>query len=160
MTNYFKGSDFFNEQLINLCMSWLGDPIFSIRDASINNLKRLVEIFGVSWGDANIFPRIINLYNSETYLSRMTSLFSVHSLVPIVGPEVLNNSFLPLLIKMAADPVPNIRFNVAQTLQLVSTHVDADSVNNNIKPILTTLLEDNDTDVKYYAFMALHAIGS
>ena len=141
-------------------MSWLGDAIFSIRDASINNIKKLVEIFGIPWGEANIFPRIIVLYNSETYLSRMTSLFSVHSLVPIVGAEVLTNTFLPLALRMAADPVPNIRFNVAQTLQLVAKYTSAEVTEAQIKPALTTLLEDNDTDVKYYAFMALHAIGS
>lgn len=141
-------------------MSWLSDQIYSIREASINNLKRLVEIFGIAWGEEKIFPRIIVLYNLENYLPRMTSLFSINSLVPIVGPGVLVNSFIPVLNKMATDPVPNIRFNVAQTLQLVAKYVDAATVESQIKPTLNTLLEDSDVDVKYYAYMALQAIGS
>ncbi|KAK7012911.1 hypothetical protein R3P38DRAFT_2414431, partial [Favolaschia claudopus] len=32
------GKPFFNEQLGNLCMSWLGDTVFSIQDRSVLDL--------------------------------------------------------------------------------------------------------------------------
>lgn len=34
------GVEFFDEQLSGLCMSWLGDTVFSIREAATVNLKK------------------------------------------------------------------------------------------------------------------------
>lgn len=39
--------------------------------------------------------------------------------------EVIQNSMLPLVIRMADDPVPNIRFNVAKTLYTLIKYLDA-----------------------------------
>ena len=33
------GESFFNEELLSLCMSWLWDPVYAIREAAVNNLK-------------------------------------------------------------------------------------------------------------------------
>jgi serine/threonine-protein phosphatase 2A regulatory subunit A len=33
------GKEFFTEQLVNLCIGWLGDSISSIREAAAENLK-------------------------------------------------------------------------------------------------------------------------
>jgi serine/threonine-protein phosphatase 2A regulatory subunit A len=39
--------------------------------------------------------------------------------------EVIQNSMLPLVIRMADDPVPNIRFNVAKTLYNLIKYLDS-----------------------------------
>jgi len=39
--------------------------------------------------------------------------------------EVVQNSMLPLVIRMADDPVPNIRFNVAKTLHSLIKYLDS-----------------------------------
>lgn len=41
------GETFFNEKLSPICVAWLNDSIYSIREAAINNLRQLTEIFGV-----------------------------------------------------------------------------------------------------------------
>ena len=41
------GENFFNDKLSPICIAWLNDSIYSIREAAINNLKQLTEIFGV-----------------------------------------------------------------------------------------------------------------
>ena len=51
------GVKFFDEKLNNLCMSWLGDTVFSIREASTKNLKKLTEVFGVDWGGCRYHPQ-------------------------------------------------------------------------------------------------------
>ena len=61
---------------------------------------------------------------------------------------------------MAQDPVPNIRFNVAKTLRVLIPHLDANSNDTKIKPVLMKLHEDDDVDVKFYAGIALQAISS
>jgi len=69
--------------------------------------------------------------------------------------EVIHSSMLPLVIRMAEDPVPNIRFNVAKTLGVLVKNLDANTVQTKVKPTLAKLYEDADRDVKFYASQAL-----
>lgn len=41
------GESFFNDKLCPICLVWLNDNVFSIREAAIKNLRQLTEIFGV-----------------------------------------------------------------------------------------------------------------
>jgi len=58
-------------------MTWLGDCVFSIREAATNNLKKLTEVFGVEWAQNNIIPKVLALYTHPNYLYRMTTLFAI-----------------------------------------------------------------------------------
>jgi len=150
------GVEFFDEKLGNLCMTWLGDCVFSIREAATNNLRKLTEVFGVEWAQNNIIPKVLALYTHPNYLYRMTTLFAVGVLSEVKGmDEVITGSMLPLVLRMADDPVPNIRFNVAKTLGQLSKHLEAGTVQSKVKPVLTKLYEDADRDVKFYASQAL-----
>ncbi len=71
------GVEFFDEKLGNLCMTWLGDCVYSIRDAATNNLKKLTEVFGVEWATNTIIPKVLSLYTHPNYLYRMTTLFAI-----------------------------------------------------------------------------------
>lgn len=150
------GVEFFDEKLGNLCMTWLGDCVFSIREAATNNLKKLTEVFGVEWAQNNIIPKVLALYTHPNYLYRMTTLFAIGVLSEVPGmSEVIHNSMLPLVIRMADDSVPNIRFNVAKTLGVLIKNLDANTIQTKVKPTLTKLYEDSDRDVKFYASQAL-----
>jgi len=141
-----------------LCMTWLGDSVYSIRDAAINNLRKLTEVFGIEWAQQNIIPKVLALYTHPNYLYRMTTLFAISGMAPVVGSDVINHSMLPLVIRMSQDSVPNIRFNVAKTLQTLLAHVDGSVAQTQIKTCLTQLYEDGDRDVKFYANQALNAL--
>ena len=57
---------------------------------------------------------------------------------------------------MAGDKVPNVRFNVAKTLQILAGLVDPAINQTRIKPALTKMMtDDSDRDVKFYATQAL-----
>ncbi len=71
------GVKFFDEELSSLCMSWLGDTVFSIREASNQNLKKLTEVFGVEWANEAIVPKVVNMGQHPNYLYRMTTCFAV-----------------------------------------------------------------------------------
>lgn len=58
-------------------MTWLGDSVFSIREAATTILKRLTQEFGVDWAKQNIIPKVVALYNHPNYLYRMTTLFAI-----------------------------------------------------------------------------------
>ncbi len=83
------GVKFFDEKLSNLCMSWLGDTVFSIREASTQNLKKLTEVFGVEWANEAIVPKVMAMGQHPNYLYRMTTCFAVSvSLVNYIAPRV------------------------------------------------------------------------
>lgn len=71
------GVQFFDEKLSNLCMGWLGDTVFSIREAATHNLKKLTEVFGVEWANEAIIPKVMALGNHPNYLYRMTTCFAI-----------------------------------------------------------------------------------
>ena len=71
------GPDFFEEKLLDLCMSWLRDLVFSIREAATINLKKLAEVFGPEWAKNVIIPRVLKMTMDENYLHRMTTLFAL-----------------------------------------------------------------------------------
>lgn len=74
---YSKGVEFFDEKLATLCMSWLGDCVYSIRAAATNNLKNLTEVFGIAWAKSAIYPKILTMSQNANYLYRLTTLFAL-----------------------------------------------------------------------------------
>lgn len=160
------GKQFFEEngKLGDLCISWLGDCVFSIREAAIINLKKLTEIFGVDWAKAHIVPQILEMYDeSSNYLLRMTALHAIGVLSQVVGVETVEDMFLPVVTDRASrDPVPNVRFCSAKTLNLVIPYVRHDVRESKIRPCLMTLVDANekDTDVNYFAQQALIKLAS
>lgn len=86
-------------------MTWLGDCVYSIREAATNNLKKLTEVFGVEWATNTIIPKVLSLYTHPNYLYRMTTLFAVSVLAQVVGMDVINASMLPLVLRMSTDKV-------------------------------------------------------
>ena len=71
------GKPFFDESLGNLCMSWLGDTVYSIREAATVNLKKLTDVFGVDWAKVQIVPKVVGMGKHPTYLYRMTTVQAI-----------------------------------------------------------------------------------
>lgn len=71
------GKSIFDEQLGNLCMAWLGDNVYSIREAATVNLKKLTEVFGVDWAKVQIVPKVVGMGQHPTYLYRMTTVQAI-----------------------------------------------------------------------------------
>jgi serine/threonine-protein phosphatase 2A regulatory subunit A len=80
------GVSFFDEQLANLCMSWLGDTVFSIREAATVNLKKLTDVFGVEWARQTIIPKVLQMGVHPNYLYRMTTIFAITVSCAAGGP--------------------------------------------------------------------------
>ena len=53
-------------------------PVFAIRDAATNNLRKLVERFGRDWAQTTIIPKVLAMAADHNYLHRMTTLFCVN----------------------------------------------------------------------------------
>jgi len=152
------GVGFFDDKLGALCMQWLQDKVYSIRDAAANNLKRLAEEFGPEWAMQHIIPQVLDMITNPHYLYRMTTLRAISLLAPVMGSEITCSKLLPVITSAAKDRVPNIKFNVAKVLQSLISIVDQSVVEKTIRPSLVELAEDPDVDVRFFANQALQSI--
>ncbi|EEY22610.1 protein phosphatase PP2A regulatory subunit A [Verticillium alfalfae VaMs.102] len=177
------GVKFFDEKLANLCMGWLGDTVFSIREAATHNLKKLTEVFGVEWANEAIIPKVMAMGNHPNYLYRMTTCFAITTLASVVSMDVIAKSILPqLLDKLAEDDIPNIRFNVAKTYGVLIDVLrrlpeegtiyalekegasftpsprGMELIQSRILPKLEKLQKDDDVDVRFFATTAANSV--
>ena len=194
------GVQFFDEKLSQLCMSWLGDTVFSIREAATQNLRKLTEVFGVEWAREAIIPKVMAMGEHPNYLYRMTTCFAIsvglihllwfalslthclQTIAPAISVSVIERSVLPMMVKLVSDDIPNIRFNVAKSYQILigilkrlpaeGTIISMeksgqtlppsprgqDIIEQQILPQLEKLQQDEDVDVRYFATTAAGSI--
>ncbi|KAI0078883.1 ARM repeat-containing protein [Panus rudis PR-1116 ss-1] len=153
------GKAFFDEQLGNLCMGWLGDNVYSIREAATVNLKRLTEVFGVEWSRVQIVPKIVQMGAHMNYLLRMTTVQAIATIAPSLTLDIVSGDLLDILLQLGQDPIPNIRFNVAKALEVLATTFGSTPdgkqlIRQRIIPLLDQQKNDPDADVRYFASKA------
>lgn len=156
------GVQFFDQQLSDLCLSWLWDTVYSIREAAVNNLKKLTEIFDSDWCREEIISKLLKFDSQllENFVYRFTLLAALTALVSVVNNRVVADDLLPFVLRLADDSVPNIRFNVAKSYAKIVESLNKDSnynglIKHKILPSLEKLRQDEDFDVKYFANQSL-----
>uniref|UniRef100_A0A7S3ENB3 TOG domain-containing protein n=1 Tax=Rhodosorus marinus TaxID=101924 RepID=A0A7S3ENB3_9RHOD len=158
------GREVFDDEmhLTSLCLTWLGDCVWSVREASIINLKSLTDLYGEDWAQSTVVPEIIDLFkNSSNYLYRMTSLNAIGSLSEVLSRDIVEGEFLPLVSDLACnDPIPNVRFCAARTLSSLVQYIGEERRKSDIIPVLEKMTsdEEKDIDVVNYAEAALEKL--
>lgn len=157
------GVQFFDEQLSNLCMSWLGDTVFSIREAATVNLKKLTDVFGVEWARQTIIPKVLQMGSHPNYLYRMTTIFAITTMAPSLNTDAITDNVLETVTQMVDDPIPNIRFNVAKAFEVLASVLNQTAqgrelTQSRIVPGLEKLKDDTDADVRFFAQKALDSL--
>ena len=80
--------------------------------------------------------------------------------MPTLSLEILRDSILPVLLQLMTDPIPNIRFNVAKSFEVVSETLTSlpegpAVAKERVIPAVESLKNDSDADVRYFAGRAL-----
>jgi serine/threonine-protein phosphatase 2A regulatory subunit A len=150
------GKGLFTERLNSLCMNCLADDVYSVRRVATANLEKLSAQFGAEWTVDNILPRIEEMSQHKNFSQRMTSLYAIQALLKSLSRDSILDRVIPLVVRMAHDPVPNVRFTVAKTLAAALASVSgapskALSLENEVLRTLGSLGTDNDKDVRFYA---------
>ncbi|KXN90015.1 Protein phosphatase PP2A regulatory subunit A [Leucoagaricus sp. SymC.cos] len=154
------GKPFFDEELGNLCMSWLGDSVYSIREAATVNLQKLTEVFGVDWARVAIVPKVVGMGSHPSFLFRMTTVQAITTISPSLSLETIQADIIEPLLELSKDHIPNIRFNVAKSLEAMATAFNTTPegrqfIREFILPALERQKNDVDADVRYFASRAL-----
>jgi len=84
----------------------------------------------------------------------------MQTIVPALSVEIIRSDIIGHLLELTKDPIPNIRFNVAKALEVAATSFGSTPegralIQEQVAPILQTLKNDVDVDVRYFASRAL-----
>jgi serine/threonine-protein phosphatase 2A regulatory subunit A len=145
------GAHFFNEKLHSLCISWLSDQVCAVRMEAAMNLKKLVKLFGDEWSKDQVIPRVERMHVDTSYLKRITALYCVQIVAEFSSIDTIENTLLPLVLQMAADAVPNVRFTVSKTLGILRPYLRSPSLLGEVMTTISTLCEDGDRDVTFFS---------
>jgi len=88
------------------------------------------------------------------YISELPSY--LQTIAPSLNFDIVRNEVLEALLHLATDPIPNIRFNVAKSLEVLATTYGTTAegkelAQQRIAPVLEGLKNDQDADVRYFA---------
>jgi serine/threonine-protein phosphatase 2A regulatory subunit A len=81
------------------------------------------------------------------------------TIAPSLNNEIVSDEIIDALLHLATDPIPNIRFNVAKSLEIVATTYGKtpegkELAQQKVVPVLEELKTDQDADVRYFATLA------
>jgi len=156
------GVSFFNERMLTTCMSWLGDTVCAVRKAATDNLKELAMLFGEQWTLDHVFHRVSETFEDASFMKRLTALYTLQVLVQTkISVTTVAEIVMPILTLMLDDHVPNIRFTVAATAGCMKhlTDISYAPTRSELQRILKLLRDDDDRDVRRYAFAAQKELG-
>jgi serine/threonine-protein phosphatase 2A regulatory subunit A len=153
------GKEVFTDELLTLCVGWLGDDISSIREATATSLlKELTSLLGPDWCVKNILPRVKGVMDHPSYLRRMNAVRSLSYIAMAMDAYTAQWEVLPMLLEMSIDLVANVRFNVAKGLGMIGVLFPTSLYKGQIVPILTHMMDDPDRDVRHFATMASNSL--
>jgi serine/threonine-protein phosphatase 2A regulatory subunit A len=93
----------------------------------------------------------MEIRQKQSYLRRLTALQACSMMATKMDPDTARLEVLPLVLEMATDTVPNIRFNVAKELEILTPSCGVSAYESQVHPVLIMLLEDDDRDVRFFA---------
>lgn len=154
-----------------------------VRLSATKILPQLVNTAGNEFMLQHVLPRLTAiLEKSIIYQERVNVLHALEQLASESASGELLNGSITLAIRGAQDKIPNVRFVASKTLKELSKHTDATVIATQVRynqycgdchinqtkrlilfsivdrPCLMELLNDADTDVKYYSSVALDAV--
>jgi len=149
--------DYFGKNLCDLCFDWLTDTVYAVRNAAIVNVVKLTQRFGEEFTLNYVLPKVNSLMQNTNYLHRVSVLFYAQQVGGLVSPKILNESIIPLILTLAQDPVPNIRYSSANAIAALVLHMDKVSKERSSQ-LISKLIIDTDPDVKVAATAAFKSL--
>lgn len=151
------GFDTAKLSLTGICLNWLLDNVYSVRECAAGIVAKVVAQFGESWAHEKVFARLAIMGGEKAYLARLTCLIAIGQIAGSSTTDCATKTLLPVVAKLAKDVVPNVRFKAAQALQQLAPKIDKKVLASDVKPLLESMKKDADSDVKYYSGTALAA---
>ncbi|RLN14378.1 hypothetical protein BBJ28_00022721, partial [Nothophytophthora sp. Chile5] len=153
------GGQYFQEHLLEIYVSAFTDMVGEVRLSATKILSSLLESLGSDYILQNIMPRLGQIFEkSVIYQERVNVLHALKQLAAEKASGDLLALMMTLAIRGAHDKIPNVRFVASMTLEQLCKFADASIIAAQVRPCLSELVSDADTDVKYYSSVALETV--
>jgi len=140
----------FIENIMPICIKWLTDPVYAIRQCACKIMKRLYDIFKGEEFEKKLLNKINPMSKSDSYLIRITVVMLIKEfLVDEYELEFMEKKLFPYIVKLSDDRIPNVRQACSIVIKkLVRLSKNKDVVKE-CKSIIDELKKDKDSEVVY-----------
>ena len=138
----------FMESIFPICLRWLTDSIYIIRESACNLMKELYLINKSDEFEKKLINKMGDMLRHENYLTRIT----ITSIIKIFENdekcyEFLENKLFPFVPKLAKDKVANVRVNAAIILRKMNKKCKNKDILKQINILMEELKKDKDVEV-------------
>ena len=142
----------FLESIMPICLKWLTDQVYAIRQNACKILKRLYDIFKGEDFEKKLLSKLNGMVKVESYLIRITVVLLIKEfLIDEYELDFMEKKLFPILAKLSNDKISNVRqacTHVVKKLGRLSKNKD---VVKECKAIIDELKIDKDIEVVYAA---------
>ena len=146
------GHEYFKDNFVAPLLQLLKDGVNEVRIAAATAVGKIIPMTELSWAFDHLLPPIKSMASDE-YLVRVSMLTAIENVLSNTSsvPEKVQSDMVTLAIGASRDKVPNVRIRATQALGTICTYINAETVKNNIRPVLFELQSDKDRDVQHFA---------
>lgn len=140
----------FLESIMPICIKWLTDPVYAIRQNACKIMKRLYDIFKGEDFEKKLLSKISPMSKSESYLIRITVVMLIREfLVDEFELDFLEKKLFPYIVKLSDDKIPNVRQACSVAIKKLMRLSKNKDVVKECKSIVEELKRDKDLEVVY-----------
>ena len=140
----------FLDSIMPICIKWLTDPVYAIRQRACKIMKRLYDIFKGEDFEKKLLNKISSMAKSDSYLLRITVVILIREfLIDEYELDFMEKKLFPYISKLSDDKIPNVRQACSVVIKkLVRLSKNKDVVKE-CKSIIDELKKDKDLEVVY-----------
>ena len=149
----------FSEKVLPILIKYTEDAVHEIRLTSVNCMLDLArsDHFDLAWLEDLFTERLQTFSTNSKFAIRLHTLFMINNIYQAVSDKFLNEKvYQANLKKLVNDPVPNVRFNYAKTVEMLYGRLSNSNKMDMLDSLRKLAQSDADFDVKFYAARALH----
>ena len=140
----------FLDNIMPICIKWLTDPVYAVRERACKIMKRLYDIFKGEDFEKKLLNKINSMAKSDNYLIRITTVLLIKEfLINEYELDFMEKKLFPYISKLSNDKIPNIRHACSFVIKkLVKLSKNKDVIKE-CKLIIDDLRQDKDIEVVY-----------
>lgn len=136
----------------------LMDPVFTIRETALASMIEVSKsIYNQEWLLRTAGQKITEFSKHEKFMIRIQAIHFINRLKPEINKDCLNKILMPVILALAEDPVPNIRFNISKTIEMYYTDMTPGS-KIKCEGAVQKMCNDKDFDASYFAKRCMEKI--
>ena len=142
----------FLESIMPICLKWLTDPVYAIRQNACKILKRVYDIFKWEGFEKQLLTKLNSMIKVENYLIRITVVLVIKEfLSDEYELDFMEKKLFPILAKLSNDKISNVRQACTHVIKRLGRLSKNKEVVKECKNIIDELKIDKDIEVVYAA---------